>query len=483
MFENRISNTKLTGSLADCMFRRINGTDYDGDHSFLATLRVLLMNRIPADNHVNLERQNINMTEQTAEYLSACVNACNDHHTIYVVNMRYDVVSGNEQQETAKFDGIPFPEAFHEFADVREFFSSKMACRTAINEQTRTVIILILNMNMKRYHLAQCILPKLLPWYFERSRMTANEMALLRSLRELRSAEYERVLDLLCDTDQFRRKHTAAAMASFRKRGLERQKIDSERTINNLNAAIDRLNGEILRELRNLNNENMKLSGILTALNGDDETNDELTQFVASNRNIKMTVSDTDGISFIIRGHLDIFDSESYRTIARNPNAWYWSYGTRHAGPFASKENRKMVTDAIFGVNPVFKLKTCAAFYIDATSNSVSGRSRYDYGPEYYDCYPNPHIDHNSCLGAHRSPINRAISRGDLVGAISQCISSTHSVNVTESASFHYIFDEIFSNRHAILEDMNGQSYTVLQAYEYLRNQAEQQNATSQQGE
>ena len=482
MFENRISDTKLTGSLADCMFRRISGNDYDGDRSFLATLRALLMNRLQSEDEVTLKHYNIAMTDQSAEWLTSQIAAFSAPNSVYVINMKYNITSCNEQEETAKFDSVSFPDAFHEFADVREFFSSKMVCRAAINEVNKITIILVMNMNLKRYHLAQCIIPKLLPWFFNRSRITPNEMALLRSLREIRPAEYERLIDVLCDSEQFRRKHTAAAMSNFRRRGLERQKKDAERAITNYNNTIERLNSDILSQLRLLNDENMKLSGILTALNSDDDASDELTQFISRNRNIKMVVSDRNGLNFVIRGYLDVFDAESYRTLARNVNSWYWSYGTRHGGVFSSREARKKVVDAIFGLNPTFRLKTCAAFHIDPDSNSVNARSHYAFDSDYNDCYPNPHLYYNSCLGSHRTPINRAIHRGDLVGAISQCISSVHSINVTESASFHYIFDDIFSNRHAILEDMNGQAYTVQQAYEYLCNQ-ERQAAASQQGE
>lgn len=477
MFENRISNTKLTGSLADCMFRRINGCEYEGDSSFLATVRVLLMGRIPDGNEVNIQNDNIVMTEKTSEWLSARVANHQEPNTIYVIGLPYDVTSCEEQTEIAKFDAITFPENFHEFTDVREFFASKMFCRTAVCEESKTTIIMIVNMNLKRYHLIQCIIPKLLPWYFDRGRVSANEKALLRSMREIRPAEYERLLNVLCDTEEFRQRHTVAAMASWKRRGLERQKQEVERSINNFNSRIESLNMDILTNIRHLNNENMKLNGILAALNGDIDTSDELTQFISRSKNVKMVVDNSDGLSFVIRGYLDIFDSESYRTLARNVNSWYWqSY--RATGVFSSREARKKIADAIFGPNPTFKLKTCGAFRIDPRTNEVSARSHYEYGADYLDCYPNPHLDYNSCLGNHRAPINRALGRGDLVGAISQCISSVHSVNVTESASFRHVFEDIFSNTHSILEDMNGQAYTVQQAYEYLVQQerAAQQN-------
>ena len=467
MFENRITTTQLTGPLGDCMFRRINGDEYEGDVSFLATTRALLMNRMSNDMQFHMRIDSFILTSMNAETRNARITELKDNSTVYLVSVKTESAIQASEEDIEAFGSIAVPEGFNEATDVREFFSSKMLCRMMINELTQTTIIMIVNMDMRKYHLVQCMIPRIVPWFFHNARLSVAERNLLYSLRERGKGAYEQSLNVLCDVDSFRQKHTAALLSSFKRRGLEKQQRSIESSIRSNTQHVERLQNDLLNYLRKINEDNFKLSGILTALNGDINTSDELSAFIAANRNIKLLNAETDGIYFIIRGHLDIFDSEAYRTMARNVNCWYWTYGPRY-GTFASRENKKRLLDAIFGPNPEFKLKTCGHFKLCGDYGEVSARSGYAFGPEYMDCYPNPHLYYNACLGAHRAPINKALQQGDLVGAVSQCISSVHSVNVTESASFKHIISDIFERTSPILDGPDGKSYTVEQAHDYL---------------
>jgi hypothetical protein len=179
----------------------------------------------------------------------------------------------------------------------------------------------------------------------------------------------------------------------------------------------------------------------------------------------------------LIKGYLDVFDPEAYKTLARNSGSWYWARTGTIMGPFMRYENRKLVMDAIFGDNPIFKIKTYAKYLLNLDHSEVgSGDHHRNEGENVSDRYPNPHLYYASCLGSYRSHINRALQRGDLVGAISQCITSAHSVNVTESATFGCLCRDLFTSTNSILEGPDGESYTVLQAYEYLTKQNTQTN-------
>lgn len=471
MFETRIQNTKLAGSLADCMFRHINGCDYEGDYSFISTLRALLMNRITGDDRITFKCRrfsvSVNMDDMTSN-LARCI----EQNVIAYVSVSRDAEQDEDESKQAFF-GFTAPESLHEFMDVRGFFEQKMSCRAFINEQTRSAIIIVLDSNIRKHHLAQCIIPKLIPWYFEQGRISVNERAILYGLRERRPDAYQTAIENICNTDTFKQKSTAAAIMSFKRKGLERQKLQTERNIQNYNNHVDKLHNELLSQLRNLNQENFKLNGILLALESDDSSSDEVTQFISSNRNIRFIDSDGgDVMKFIITGHLDIYDPEAYRSMARNNYSWYWSESATSNGPFMTRENRKRVMDAIFGDSPVFKIKTYGVYYLNLDSGNVSADGgRYEHIDESETHYANPHLYYASCLGSYRQHIAAAIQRGDLIGAISQCITSVHSVNVTESATFRHLCCDIFKTDKAILEGPNGQSFTTRQAFEYLTQQ------------
>lgn len=468
MFETRIQNTKLAGSLADCMFRRINGCDYEGDYSFISTLRALLMHRISGDNRITFKQYGFELSNDPA-LMTTSLESCIGSDTIAYVSVSRNMTE-DEDVSKQTFFAFPTPQNLHEFMDVRSFFAEKMACRAFMSQESKSAVIMVLSSDMKKHHLAQCIIPKLLPWYFEQGRISVNERSMLYGLRDRIPNAYLRAIENICDTDAFRQKSAAAALLSFKRKGLERQKRDAQRNIENYNSSIDRLNRDLLSQLRLVNQENFKLNGILLALESDEDDSGDVTQFIASNRNVHFVDSDnSDAMKFIITGYLDIYDPEAYRSMARNPNCWYWTESATHSGPFMSRENRKRVMDAIFGDSPVFKIKTYGCYSMDLEHGEVSANGgRYGHADGVDNRYANPHLYYASCLGSYRPHINKALQRGDLVGAISQCITSVHSVNVTESATFRHLCHDIFRDDRPILEGPNGQSFTTLQAYEYL---------------
>ena len=102
----------------------------------------------------------------------------------------------------------------------------------------------------------------------------------------------------------------------------------------------------------------------------------------------------------------------------------------------------------------------------------VRSSSFYDYGRDYNDCYANPHLQYHACLGSYRSLINEALGEGNLIAALSRCITSVHSVNVVEAASFAHTCRDLFTDyNRPYLEGPDGKSYTTLQAYQYLCEQ------------
>lgn len=469
MFETRIQNTKLAGSLADCMFRRISGCDYEGDYSFISTLRALLMNRVTGDSRIEFKVCSFPIIADQ-DRMTKCLEGCVQTDAISYVSVVRDMTDDEENAKQAFF-AFSAPQQLHEFMDVRSFFAEKMACRAFICEESRSAVIMVLSSDIKKHHLAQCIVPKLLPWFFHGSRISVNERSLLFGLRERMPSQYLRAIDNICDTDTFRQRSASAALLAWKRKGLERQKTAAEREINNCNSVIERLNTELLNELRRLNQKNFTLNGILLALESDDNGNDDLAEFIAGNRHVRFMDSGSDNMQFVITGYLDVYDPEAYRSMARNSNCWYWTESAASYGPFMQRAARKLVMDAIFGDSPVFKIKTYGVYTLDIEHNSVSANNRYTAVEGVSDRYANPHLYYASCLGSYRQHINKALQNGDLVGALSQCIASVHSVNVTESATFRHLCYDIFRNDQPILEGPNGQAFTVQQAYEYLTNQ------------
>lgn len=472
MFENTIDSTPFTGTLADCMFRHINGNNFDSDVSFLATLRALLMQRMSAEDTVDFHYCALQSQTNEVSELNALVRrASNGGNNFIVVNYITDPFEDNDDAQKDLFTAIEAPEGYCELADVQVFFAEKMLCRAFINETTRSVIFMVFQLTPRKYHLIQCSIPKLMPWFFADNHISMQERDLLFSLRYKTSAEYEEALTKMSQTTTYKQKSSSAMIIAFKRKSLEKQKRTAEQMITQINQKIDRLNRDILLYFRNLNDENFKLNGILAALqSAETDTSDDFAQFITNNACIDILNYTDDVIRFAVRGYLDVYDPEAYQSLANNRNSWYWDCASNET--FVNRTSRKMLLDAIFGDNPTFKLKTVGVFSLNVTTAEVSAyRNESDYRPYMSTHHPNPHLYYNACLGAHRAPISRALVRGDIIGAMSQCISSAHSVNVTESASFRYTCRNLFNDDKAVLEGPDGQLYTPAMALQYLQEQ------------
>lgn len=471
MFENKIRSTKLTGTLADNMFRRINGPDYDGDVSFVSTLRALLMNRMPNGAGIDLYHQTRFLNDES---LNIASQACTSNAITVICCLTS--LEANKATNESRFDGIAVPNGYEEIKDVRAFFSQKMMCRAFICEEIRSTIVVIADMDMKRYHLVQCIVPKLIPWYFTGSALTANERTLLHSLYGRVYTVYEQAIARMTDNEDFKARVMSATLNSMKRRSLENQKMSVETAIETCNTRIRDLNDKISDYLRDKNNYLHRLIGIETAIVKDDneDASKELNDFLKTVNCIEcVDCGDTNSIAVIVKGYLDVYDPEDYRSVARNAGSWYWNNPTTdfHAD-FRPQPARKKLLDSIFGVNPIFKIRTCGYYRLNLSDCMVRSSSFYDYGRAYNDCYANPHLQYHACLGSYRSVINEALGEGNLIAALSRCITSVHSVNVVEAASFAHTCRDLFTDyNRPYLEGPDGKSYTTLQAYQYLCEQ------------
>lgn len=471
MFETKIQETKLAGSMADCMFRRINGCEYEGDISFISTLRALLMHVDMGNEAVTFASSSVDI--EMFETYDSYVNVLTANllpNKITYLSVNAPVVADAEAAKTTFFSHNA-PDHIHEFMDVREFFEQKMACRAMICEQTHSALIVVLNSNMKKHHLAQCIMPKMLPWFFNNVRLSVLQRTLLSSLTDRYQDRYVRTITAVADTDWFRQRETAAALSAFKRRNIERQKVATETEIAKIENRIDALNSDLVAELRRVNDQNLKLNGIMLALETDTFEDDGLSDFLAANPDVSIISMDGDVMKVLVKSYLDVYDPDAYASMARNANSWYWANTATSSGPFVSRENRKRVLDAIFSDTPIFKIRSFGVYKLNCSIGEVGG-SGGRYGEAVpTDRYANPHLYYASCLGSYRSHISKAICRGDMVGAISQCIASAHSVNVTESATFRHLCHDIFVSDQPYLEGPNGQLFNALQAYQYLTQQ------------
>lgn len=468
MFEKIIGSTQFSGDLANNMFRHISGDGYMGDVSLISTARALLWQRIPRQNHLTLSTEEYTISDNPPDFSAFSFHP--DH--LYVIAINSDPLLPDPSAVHSLFDSFSMPDRFQEYPDVSQFFASVMRCRAFVDEASHTSVICVCDMNIRRYHLLQCILPKLLPWVFDRVRLTQTEKSLLLSLKEKRSAAYEEALSILADTQEYRSLHATAQMTLLRRNINEKKRRNIEQKIENTRQEVEIALNRLADLNNRINNDNLTLCGILNAISADDSSADnEISDFVSANPNISILETRDSSIVLSVKGYLDIFDADNYQSIMGTQHSFYLNSleNAMYPAVFQDKQARKRLLDSVFGDSPRFKLRTCAIFEIDLGVCRVHPvRNSTLYQGELSHYYPNPHLYHNACMGSYASVVYQKIAAGDITGTFSQCIMSTHTVNVAERASFHYVVEEIFHPDKKYFEDSEGNTYTASEAYDLL---------------
>ena len=197
MFNKAIGQTSLTSDAANSFFK-IHGDQFDDDRSFIATLRALLHSRSGDDNirfactGSNYNRESINGADSNAVF-SATVNIARYGINTLILHRLY---AEDNSAVLKRFDDDFCKEYsnFRELMDLRQFVSKYMNARFYISETTHQTVILVEDLNLRKYHFLQTLIPRYFPWYFSESPVTDEEKALIATLTNRYAIEYERVI-------------------------------------------------------------------------------------------------------------------------------------------------------------------------------------------------------------------------------------------------------------------------------------------------
>lgn len=476
MFNKNMRNSlRLSNAEANQMFSNIRGDSFMGDPSFVATMRALLGRRIDPDQSVVFATKSIVGKKEDVERVSASeffidqvgLNNRTSEIIIYNIHGNADGV----QSVLNKFDMLPNHDADYIAQPVLSaFFVSGVAARFYVNEKLKKTIIAVANMNLKMYHVIQALMPKYFPWYFagDDCRLTPRELSLMRSLQQKESDEYEAIMEEIASEIDFRSFMIKQILGGFSQKVLDKSISSKEEYIARLR---DEMNDLVIRyndKLRNIHDESYYLLGLKASRNSG-EMNDELVDYFTADKNLIPVASRENGFSFIVKTYLDIVDPDMYRTIADNEHSFLYNL----VDDRWTRDDIRTLLDAIFSEEPTLRIKTCAYYYL-SMDGIVQSQSDYNFPTECNDRLPNPHLQIHNCLGNHRPVIAELVERGDMTGAVMQCISSARSMNICESITSERFIEDMLNTDKRAIELPDGTSVTAREALEWLRNQKEE---------
>lgn len=456
MFEKSVVGLPISDRLWDKVFpevlidRSTARNKLVADDTFAVTLRILLHDRVPAGQEVNLVG-----SRQLNE------NATPNLHSCSTLQIR---VLDEAMFNPAKLVG------FTEMRDLSRYCAGVAPVRFFVNSQIQSTIVLITtgdyNKIIRAWHFIQSLIPRLLPWFFKEHPPTEEEISLLHTLQEKTPDHYIEAVQTYVRESNLDQKRMQLLLEGFSTGQIDSQIERATEEIGQLqNKMHDALTSyrQYYEAHQSLNFRLLGLKEAKRTAAGDAALLDffqknpyiSLDEAAVSRGKLVVTISTT----------LRFFDQDSYELMSHRPESFLFNHIRGEADAFSDPQRRKLFLDAIFK-DELFKVRMQAKYTVGPSI--VEAWSQFDVSP---DCLPNPHIYYFACLGNYAAPMAEALKGGDYVSALMQCVSSAGSVNINEVVTMERFLHDLFSPKAGnVIELPNGRTVTPLRALEWLEN-------------
>lgn len=306
-------------------------------------------------------------------------------------------------------------------------------------------------------------MPRLLPWLFKDHPLTPDELNYLRALStpDTSSESLARMTEALYNKTDLPSRAVDKAIESLFKGTIDNRKKDLKRRIENLYRDLKETRARISAIFTDITRTNCELTG----LDSKDESAfiTELKDYLHTQKGI-FVGTDGESLLLTITTFLSNYDPDDVETFIFNTDRPYQDLTGEE------EHDVRILFRAVF-IDHIFKIKLAATYRLDynchvtAMSNATNMNS--------LQAVPNPHINHHSCLGNYEPMLDDAEDRRDFIAAIAICQQSAGSMNLVETISTKYFFDDFATAYHTnipVILTAAGESITPKQAIEQLKS-------------
>ena len=434
MFSKGIHLTAFTSDAAGSLFSNIFTTTSTPDQSFLATLRAMLLNRLPQDESVQLHYNELQLSEinihdrKASRYMNFIVPESARYptphrHSIFIMcttdadaNL-LDIVRNNEKR---------YLNGYIRRDDLQVFYARKFKALFYIDVEERTTLIYVNKLELKHFHALQMMISKYLPRLFTNAPLTEKEMALLKSTGEKSSIAYEKLLEEFAEEVYVRAELIRSKLAGF-ETVFERIRADELRSeIQMLNRNCEHHLSMFRKDSDKLQSCKYTLAGLECIINNP-SGDSEMMEYFMCNKNLTIIRVNNTAIEFVVTGYADVYDEEGFAMYASNHDGFLYS----ELHPAISKIQMERLYRAIFG-DGNYRLRMCAAYRADMRGG-LTALGNYSFLVESKTYLPNPHIQHFGCIGSYAGRFIEYAKNRDYVGAIEQAAMSARNLNFYDS--------------------------------------------------
>ncbi len=313
------------------------------------------------------------------------------------------------------------------------------------------------------FHRFASAMPRLLPWLFKDHPLTTDELNYLRALStpDTGSESLARMAEALYNKTDPPSRAVDKAIESLFKGTIDNRKKDLKRQIENLYRELQETRARISDIFTDITRTNCELTG----LNSKDESAfiTELKDFLHFQKDIIVNTTG-EALLLTITTFLSNYDPDDVDTFV------FDSFTPYSGIPAAARDDVRTLFKAIF-VDHIFKVKMVANYKLDYNCHVTAIKDSCSVDGS--KAIPNPHINEYACLGNYNPMLADAEDHRDFITAIAICQQSAGSMNLVETISTDYFFNDFAAayvdDIPVILTD-TGESITPKQAIEQLKS-------------
>lgn len=477
MFKDPVLSTPFSTPYAENALGFTNNLAYGEDESLPSTLRALLLNRL----HGTEERINGWWSTLTLSKASTEGAGRRDvfRYTIRNINVgdgMFNICSMETGNNDLAFEIIqeympsePCVSGYTKLEKITAYFRKSFKTLCYINENTKSVILFVDKLDVRKLHFIQCSITAMLPWYFPpEEKLNDDEMRLVRSLTKDSKEEYIAALQAIYDNNNvdFRKLAIERMLDGITKKIYQQKTRSIERDLDSINDRIDSLKDELVTYMARREDKQAILFGYRNL--ADKAESSELIDYFQSNKFVDIYDVDLNGdITFIPFGYLTFWKDVDMKDMLEYDRSYVFSEGSSTF----NKDDRAMLTRAIF-IDRKIKVRMCSAYRLSIGERRARGCSGFCFPGAYSSYMPNPHIGEYGCLGSNEGAIIELLESGEYIGAIDQCIMSSRSITLSDGAVTSKFFRKLFSQTsQKCLEAPDGTIMDTKEAIEYLKKE------------
>lgn len=452
MFRNLIGETPFTSRVAESEFAYIKSDRWNGDVSFLSTLRAMM-----CDNKINGVEINVRISSIAEGDL---YKASYSPNVISIVD-----VCG----EKSIFDGIVSDAQEHlgkKTEKITLFYKSSFDTACFSNEAMNSVVVFVRNLTAAKMHYLQVSIPVMLPWVFNKENgLTDNQRNLLMSLAQKTDQTYIECLNKIAKESGLTEK-TIRLLINDAQQSTRRFMMDQlESEISFKKDKITSLSRSIADTISSLHQSEEKLFG-LTILRDQDQDDYAFADYILSNKNLSDLSVEANSVKFTVKAYLDFFDNDAADSVIKNKGSYVYRFDGKEEMMGA------LMRELFVADSPRMRIKTCARYVLDF-NHGISTVRGYGFAPDCALYMPNPHIDTYGCMGDYANIIAEMLKLGNYIGAVEQCVASCQSLNLMDLPVMDSFCKDLALRDPRCIELDDGTVMTPTEAFEWIKEQSE----------